>query len=367
MRTFFSLQGLILVAGLGVAAVLYMAFLRAILHICEAWSGVATAQVDEAADDLPFGPPSSPAPGLETGREIALREAAKAWTPQLEPVIVRPRAEATPSPTPYEIWTPPEPSPAWTVESLPNPAADPEPCGMRAPSRLCDPDSYLDVKEREQVQRALDALGEVPRVPGCERFEMGVVVVRSIQGEARKFARAVIDNWGIGDQYCNNGIVLVLAIQDHLDHMWSSGSFSFQSHPSLYLATGKGAREFMTKARAKEIVDRIAPMLIYRISDAVEYCVSDVLHVLKREDPSDFASAEESNLSGFVKIWLGISLFMVSQYTSIGRLNSIMRRWSSSGLDPSLLRPPADAGRGEEGGDGRDGRDAHMASDAQAV
>lgn len=34
------------------------------------------------------------------------------------------------------------------------------------------------------------------------------------EDDARVFAKAVHDNWGIGDRECNNGVLLLLSIED---------------------------------------------------------------------------------------------------------------------------------------------------------
>jgi len=129
-------------------------------------------------------------------------------------------------------------------------------------------------------------------------------VVGSIQGEASAFGRALLRRWGLGDPDCRTGIVLVLAISDHLRQpmrMASSpgssdaGGFELEYHPFLYLAAGKGARDYLTRAQAEVIVDRMASVLLFRIGDAVEQCVSDVLRVLKNEDLVSEEEAEQSS------------------------------------------------------------------------
>ena len=85
----------------------------------------------------------------------------------------------------------------WTAESLPNPTTDPQECGMGAPSRVCDPEKYL-AGGREKVLRALNTLDAGPTYPGCGTFEMGVVVVRSVEdgskAAAEEFARKILIN-----------------------------------------------------------------------------------------------------------------------------------------------------------------------------
>jgi uncharacterized membrane protein YgcG len=97
---------------------------------------------------------------------------------------------------------------------------------------------------------------------------MGIAVVGRVDGATSEFAPAVLDRWGVGSKGCNTGIVLGIAIEDR----------------SMYLATGGGAKEYVSDAEAQAIIDRMKPLLRdNRVADALEQCVSDVLRVLNGE------------------------------------------------------------------------------------
>lgn len=165
---------------------------------------------------------------------------------------------------------------------------------MSAPTHLCDPDGYLS-KGSEQVVRALAAVDAGPTYPDCGPYQMGIVVVGRVDGATSAFAPAVLDQWGVGNPACNNGIVLALAIEDR----------------SMYIATGRGARELVTDAEAQAIIDRMKPLLKKnRIADAAEQCVSDVLRVLNEEH---FAGTNTGEDFG-ARVFMG---FMVSMWVAV--------------------------------------------------
>ena len=140
---------------------------------------------------------------------------------------------------------------------------------MAARSHLCDPDGYLSNSlESSRVLSALNAVDAGPWYPYCGPFQMGIAVVGRVDGATSEFAPAVLDRWGVGSKGCNTGIVLGIAIEDR----------------SMYLATGGGAKEYVSDAEAQAIIDRMKPLLRdNRVADALEQCVSDVLRVLNGE------------------------------------------------------------------------------------
>ena len=142
--------------------------------------------------------------------------------------------------------------------------------GMATRSHLCDPDGSLSNSlESSQVLSALNAVDAGPWYPYCGPFQMGIAVVGRVDGATSEFAPAVLDRWGVGSKGCNTGIVLGIAIEDR----------------SMYLATGGGAKEYVSDAEAQAIIDRMKPLLRdNRVADALEQCVSDVLRVLNREE-----------------------------------------------------------------------------------
>mmetsp|Transcript_159909 Transcript_159909/g.298261 ORF Transcript_159909/g.298261 Transcript_159909/m.298261 type:complete len:391 (+) Transcript_159909:93-1265(+) len=160
---------------------------------------------------------------------------------------------------------------SWSPEDLPNPSKQPSACGQKFPSRICDPEGYLGAAEG--VHAALRVLETEYEYPGCGSYEMAIVIVGKILGGGtdevtQKFARDVMDKWGVGKAACNNGIVLVLAVRDR----------------KMFIATGRGAREHLPDEELQAVLDRMKPLLKgSQYSDAVEQCISDVARILSGE------------------------------------------------------------------------------------
>lgn len=154
---------------------------------------------------------------------------------------------------------------SWSVQDLPD--VNQQPCGQGF--RICDPEGYF--KGISRVEKAINVLEMDYEYPDCGGYEMGVVVVGSIQGGASstaEFARGVMDSWGVGKQPCNNGIVLAMAIKDR----------------QMFIATGRGAKENVPDAELSKVIERMRPLM--RDGDyasAAEQCVSDIARILSGE------------------------------------------------------------------------------------
>eukprot|EP00928_Gymnodinium_smaydae_P044137 TRINITY_DN2945_c2_g1_i1.p1 TRINITY_DN2945_c2_g1~~TRINITY_DN2945_c2_g1_i1.p1 ORF type:complete len:408 (+),score=34.10 TRINITY_DN2945_c2_g1_i1:55-1224(+) len=158
----------------------------------------------------------------------------------------------------------------WDVQNLPSPKLNPSACGQSAASSICDPDGLL--QDPQRLGAALNALEADYDYPGCGGFEMGIVVVREISGgteaDAERFAKGVMDAWGVGKAKCNNGIVLAVAVDDR----------------KMHIATGKGAAEYIKDIELTEVIERMKPLMRSQsYDDAAEQCISDVARILSGE------------------------------------------------------------------------------------
>eukprot|EP00930_Biecheleria_cincta_P022043 TRINITY_DN1615_c0_g1_i1.p1 TRINITY_DN1615_c0_g1~~TRINITY_DN1615_c0_g1_i1.p1 ORF type:complete len:402 (+),score=47.23 TRINITY_DN1615_c0_g1_i1:96-1301(+) len=164
----------------------------------------------------------------------------------------------------------------WEAEDLANPKLDPTSCGQVRSSSVCDPEHRFS-SSSENLHAALTALSADYEYLGCGGYEMAVAVVGSISGGTdyamAKFAKLLMDRWGVGKAACNNGIVLAIAIEDRLMH----------------IATGKGAAEHVPDRELHAVIERMKPLMReYRYVDAAEQAVSDIARVLSGES---FASS----------------------------------------------------------------------------
>ncbi|CAG9463992.1 unnamed protein product [Pedinophyceae sp. YPF-701] len=159
----------------------------------------------------------------------------------------------------------------WTPRSYPDPIRHPEKCGREGvKSWICDPDRLISVVTADRVDEELDAirLGIKPYIKDpCTNGELGfqtmVALMSSMDdsvrgydlaGKAKNFARALHDNWGVGDRKCNDGILILLSIFDR----------------QIYISTGKGAKGFLTDSEVQHVIATMRPLLRQnRLDDAV--------------------------------------------------------------------------------------------------
>mmetsp|Transcript_63224 Transcript_63224/g.137506 ORF Transcript_63224/g.137506 Transcript_63224/m.137506 type:complete len:388 (+) Transcript_63224:66-1229(+) len=173
----------------------------------------------------------------------------------------------------------------WSVSELPDPS----------PGRVCDPEGLL---YGGQVEAAIATLEKDYEIPGCGGYEMAVVAVRRIlnggdEQSAEDFAKAVLDKWGIGKAACNNGIVLVIAVDDR----------------KMFIATGRGAKDHISNAELTAIIDRMKSLLREQLyAEAAEQAVSDIAQVLSGHTfvPA-FPTRAVGGIAGFIALVFGYS------------------------------------------------------------
>lgn len=137
--------------------------------------------------------------------------------------------------------------------------------------RICDPDSLLS--DLRPIQKALQKIStQVPHQCGRGTTEKGaelaILVVRHLgPNEAvSSLAKQAHDRWGMGHKACEDGAVLVLAMEDR----------------EFFLSTGKGMKGVLTDQSVTIITDRMKPHL--RAGDltrALEEATMDILAVLQ--------------------------------------------------------------------------------------
>jgi hypothetical protein len=152
----------------------------------------------------------------------------------------------------------------WRVDDFPDPITQPLACGRNVSGWICDPDHLLSVSTANQVDQLLRDISTKTSVlcgAGRLAFHMGVAVLSDIATPGSKdaspdtsglgslspqaLARAVegfseqLGNaWAIGQDRCNNGVVLVLVSDTRV----------------AVMKTGAGAREVMTDGNVIDIL-----------------------------------------------------------------------------------------------------------------
>jgi len=182
----------------------------------------------------------------------------------------------------------------WRVDDFPDPITQPLACGRNVSGWICDPDHLLSASTANQVDQLLrDISTKTSVLCGAGRlpFQMGVAVLNDIAAPGSKdasadasglgslspqaIARAVegfseqLGNaWAIGQDRCNNGVVLVLVSDTRV----------------VVMKTGAGAREVMTDGNVIDILkDMRTALRAGDLSTAVLKGVTDVQLAMRGE------------------------------------------------------------------------------------
>lgn len=198
-------------------------------------------------------------------------------------------------------------STSWTPSTFPNPTHDTDRCNRHGvTSWMCDPDNVVAYNTANVVEAILQDIqaGKSPYALapcgalGKQGFQVAVALLRKMQTDAepsdaaKSFAKELHGRWGVGLRECNNGVLLLLAVEDR----------------QVYISTGSGARKALSDAQASIIIDRMKPAL--RAGDydqAVERAVREVgltLAGAKFAEPIDWVTTlYASGVAAFV-VWV---------------------------------------------------------------
>ena len=138
----------------------------------------------------------------------------------------------------------------WRKEDFPNPQSDLGQCGRDwQKSNICDPDNMLTDEEGDAIEGRLNFIHEEHTTPcGTESrgVQMSVALMKNMDTKggldsAEVFARHLHHKWGIGYSECNNGILLLVAVENR----------------EVYISTGQGAREIVTDEAVETIIENM--------------------------------------------------------------------------------------------------------------
>ena len=139
--------------------------------------------------------------------------------------------------------------------SIPNPTdpANLAACNIQKPASVCDPDGVLTEPGVLRVASVLNDARSVsmPCGGGSAGVQVAVAAVRSARTAAFSEAAAVsgvasvLERWGVGDRRCNNGVALVLSVDDR----------------KVAIKTGEGAKALLTDAEVQSIIVKMRPHL----------------------------------------------------------------------------------------------------------
>jgi len=151
----------------------------------------------------------------------------------------------------------------WRKEDFPNPQSDlghrrtaetRRVCGREwQKSNICDPDHILTDEEGDAIEGRLNFIHEEHTMPcGTESrgVQMSVALMKNMDTKggldsAEVFARHLHDKWGVGYSGCDNGILLLVAVENR----------------EVYISTGQGAREVVTDEAVQTIIENMRSRL----------------------------------------------------------------------------------------------------------
>ena len=152
---------------------------------------------------------------------------------------------------------------AWTPDSYPNPKVETFLCGRSGRvSSICDADGVLTEATKNRMEGLIQDIerGESPyRLATCgsrgaEGYQVAVAVMRKMKVDdgaqpaevAKEFAKTLHARWGVGISECDNGVLLLLSVDDR----------------QVYVSTGKQAqREGLPDETLALIVSWMVPYL----------------------------------------------------------------------------------------------------------
>lgn len=205
------------------------------------------------------------------------------------------------------------PAGGWSPASFPDPQKDPSACGRPSRGTVCDPDGILSEGAADRVQGTIiDILdGAPPYVKhdcGDVRhgYSVAVAVMRRMDpsvgaggtgpsppaSRARAFAKALHDAWGVGDAACNDGVLVLVSVDDH----------------QAYVSTGKGSAEALSDKLAGAVLAASVPDLkAARYDRALERIAVDVGLALAGQD--DFPTDDDDDSGWFWPLLIFAAIF----------------------------------------------------------
>jgi uncharacterized membrane protein YgcG len=169
----------------------------------------------------------------------------------------------------------------WTPADLPSPQHDPlGMCGHDGRrSAVCDPDGLLPDDAVKIIDGLVNFIAEgshgfakMTCAGHPTGYQVAVAVLqkmaddrRSLDARAKNFATKLHDGWGVGDAECQNGVLLLVAIDDR----------------RMYISTGKGVKSVLTDAGVQQVLGNMkAALRGGRVDVAIEAGVKDIGTIL---------------------------------------------------------------------------------------
>lgn len=198
---------------------------------------------------------------------------------------------------------------------------------------LHDRIGLLQHDQAEQVRAVLFEIDE------RKNFQAAVLIIRTLDGlDIETYAREVFEAWRLGDAQKNNGILILIALEDR----------------SMRIEVGYGLESIVTDTRAGIIIRNLMapPFKEEKYSDGILAALGAIVDLVE-EDGEVFAQLEEKDNSG--ELGIGAMIFIICFILLVTRLTRL-GGGSSGGRSYSGSRSySGGGGRGFSGGGGRSG------------
>lgn len=199
---------------------------------------------------------------------------------------------------------------SWKPSDLPSPQKDPDNICRRQgkPSAICDPDGVLSPRTADELDGLANFIAEgshgfaLADCAGTLRgYQVALAVLQTMQNDGRNldrraevFAKELHDSWGVGDAECNNGVVLLVSLQDR----------------RMYISAGKGTTKLLSdKAIQAVLSDMKSYLRAGQVEAALKAGVVDIGEFLAGGRK---ASQRASSFSWLDMIPLGLFGFFIS-------------------------------------------------------
>lgn len=209
-------------------------------------------------------------------------------------------------------WIPCSLAEKWTVADVPNPNKNPVACGRPnvKQSSICDPDNLLASAEKDTIEGFLLQIPE-------SKAQVAVLIVNSIhpsytikesvEKASETFARSVHNSWGIGNAVKNNGVLVFLSVKDR----------------SVYISTGRGVENQITKPIIEQLLDHMTPYLKKgEYSQGFLHVISEIRLVLDGKSIGSNSFFDSPYIGVVAFVLIGVGSVMYQHYAS-RKMNSL--------------------------------------------
>lgn len=164
-------------------------------------------------------------------------------------------------------------SKTYSPVDVPNPMLNPEMCGRSGvpKSAICDPSLLLLKDNKDVIEGFINGVvGAEVAVAIVDQMSHSFVAGDEVEVAAKRFAKSLHDDWGVGNKETNNGILIFLSINDR----------------AVYISTGAGVKGKVTAQYVEYLISDMKPDLkAGNYGTAIEKTVTQIRLIMS--DQSD--------------------------------------------------------------------------------